>query len=123
MKNLSRKELFWLSVVSLSLLLTPLVSIMCVTGCTTHQQKIAYRTLYGVEVTTTTAYDGYAILVAKGHIATNSVPQVSHAYNIFQDVMHIAVIEARFNTNALAPANVIAAGDAVINLISTITRN
>ena len=90
------------------------------TGCTTSQQTVVYKTLYGVEVATTGAYDGYALLVAKGSLPTNDVPTVSHAYNKFQSSFGIAVMLARGNTNSLAPVDVVADSDSVLNLISTV---
>ncbi len=90
------------------------------TACNTSQKSIAYKTLYGVEVATTGAYDGYIDLVYAKELPTNDVPKVSQYYNTFQSSMSIAVTIARGNMNAVAPANVIANGAAVVNLISTI---
>lgn len=97
-----------------------LIWLALLSGCTLPQQTVVYKTLYGVEVATTGAYDGYALLVAKGTVPTNDVPVVSHAYNKFQTDLGIAVMLARGNTNALAPVDVIADSDSVLNLISTI---
>jgi hypothetical protein len=92
-----------------------------IVGCTTSQQTTAYKTLYGLEVATTGAYDGYTAAVIKGAIPTNSVPQVSHAFNDFQAAMGVAVVAAQNNTNALASANLVTESTAVINLITTVT--
>lgn len=90
-------------------------------GYDTTQQTAAYKTLYGLEVATTGAYDGYTAAVIKGSVPTNSVPQVSHAFNDFQSAMGVAIIAAQNNTNALAPANLVTESTAVINLITTVT--
>lgn len=92
-----------------------------VTGCNTTQQTTAYKTLYGLEVATTGAFKAYDSAVISGAIPTNSVPQVSHAFNDFQSAMTVAVLAAQNNTNALAPANLVAESTAVINLITTVT--
>ena len=92
-----------------------------VISCTTTQQTAAYKTLYGLEVATTGAYDGYTAAVIKGAIPTNSVPQVSKAFNDFQAAEQVAVIAAANNTNALAPANLVMESTAIINLITTVT--
>jgi hypothetical protein len=90
------------------------------TSCTTSQQTTAYKTLYGLEVATTGAYDAYSKAVIAGSVPTNDVPKVSHAFNDFQAGMQAAVVAVQNNTNALAPANLVSESDAVINLITTI---
>ena len=102
-------------------ILVTLFTTLIVIGCTTTQQTTAYQTLYGLEVATTGAYDGYTAAVIKGAIPTNSVPQVSKAFNDFQAAEQVAVIAAANNTNALAPANLVTESTAVINLITTVT--
>lgn len=94
---------------------------LLVAGCATSVQTVAYKTLFGLEVATTGAYDGYTKSVIAGAISTNSVPQVSHAFNDFQASMQVAIVVAQGNSNALAPANLVAESGAVINLITTVT--
>lgn len=95
--------------------------IACLIGCTTTQQSVTYKTLFGLETATVGAYDAYSASVIKGAIATNDVPKVSHVFNDFQASMQVAIVAAQNNTNALAPASLVQESDAVINLITTIT--
>jgi hypothetical protein len=89
-------------------------------GCTTTQQTITEKTLSGLEIATTGAYDAYTALVVKGALPTNDLPKVSHAYNDFQAAEQVAVLAAQNNTNALATTNLVEESAAVINLITTI---
>jgi hypothetical protein len=91
------------------------------TGCTTTQNTVAYKTIYGVEVSTTAAYDVYASLVIKGTVTTNDVPKISKAYNDFQKATQTSILLSRNNTNAPAPATLIKAANNVIDLIASIT--
>lgn len=97
------------------------VLVVGLAGCTTNQQTVAGKTLYGLEVATTGAYDGYDKAVIAGNVPTNDVPKISHAYNDFQAAMVVAILAAQNNTNALAPANLANESAAVINLITTVT--
>lgn len=98
------------------------VSGALVTGCNTSQQKVAYNTIYSVEKGVTASYDGYLDTVITGKTPTNSVPAVSKAYNHFQGGVLIALDAVQFNTNALAPANLVQEGADVINLIGTFNK-
>jgi hypothetical protein len=90
------------------------------TGCKTSQQQVVFNSLYTVEHATVTAYDGYVGLVVSGQLPTNDVPRVSKAFNTYQASFIVALDAAQFNTNALAPANLIIESQDVINLITTI---
>jgi hypothetical protein len=92
-------------------------------GCSTSQVNIAQKTLTGLEVATTGAYDSYTALVIKGSLATNNVPAISHAFNDFEASMQVAIVVAQANTNALATTNLVIASEKVINLITTVTGN
>lgn len=96
------------------------VALCAFIGCTATQQTVTYKTLSGLEISTTGAYDAYAGLAIKGTVATNDIPAVSKAYNDFQSGMHLAVVVARNDTNALAPQALIDQSAAVINLIGTV---
>lgn len=89
-------------------------------GCTATQQKIAYNTIYSVEVSTKATYDGYLTLVVKGQLPTNSVPQVTKVFNDFQASATLATVATQNNTNALAPSSLVDEANAVINLINTV---
>lgn len=102
------------------LILVPLVSIaLLIAGCTTTQQTTAYKTLYSVEHTTVSAYDGYIDTVIKGQTSTNQVPTVAKAFNTFQASYIIALDAVQYNTNALAPAALVQESQDVIGLIIT----
>lgn len=107
----------YLAIALIALPIVP-VSVVMLAGCTTSQNTVVYKTLYGVEVSTTGAYDGYVLSIAKGLTTTNALPQVSQAFNIFQSTMSLAVLTARGDSNAIAPASVITASTDVINTIA-----
>lgn len=101
--------------------LASLLAIACLAyGCTTNQQKIAYNTLYTVETTTTSVYDGYVDTVINGQSSITNLPTVSKAYNHFQGAFLLALDAAQFNTNALAPESLVIESKDIINLINTI---
>ncbi len=104
-----------LSLIGLSALLIVFV------GCTTTQQRTAYNTLAGVEATATATVDGYYLACAKGLANTNGIPTVTQSYNKFQGVMQVAVLLAQNNTNALAPANVMAELSTVVSTVAIFT--
>lgn len=94
--------------------------VVIIQGCTTSQQTIAYNTLFSLEKTTTAAIDTYDSMVIKGTIPTNSVPQVSKAYNDFQAAFVLAVDAVQFNTNAVAPPALVVESQDLLNLITTV---
>jgi len=96
-----------------------LVAIVAI-GCTTTQQQTTFNTLYSLEHVTVATYDGYLDTVIKGQTSTNSVPQVSKAYNTFQASYLVALDAAQYNTNALAPNSLLVESQDVINLINTV---
>lgn len=95
-------------------------ALILLSGCAMNpaQQTVAYKTLYGVEVATTGAYDGYSTAVAKGLLPTNDVPAISHAFDKFQSSLGLAIALARNDTNAVAPPDVVSDSASVVTLIS-----
>lgn len=87
-------------------------------GCK-NPQATALNTLSTAELTTKAAYDGYLAAVVKGTASTNDVPKISRLFNTFQADMVIAVVAVNGNTNAVAPASIIAEGAAVVSQITT----
>jgi hypothetical protein len=77
-------------------------------GCGTTPQTTALNTLSTLEQSTTAAYDGYLALVVKGTVPTNDVPKISHLFNTFQADMIVAIVSVNGNSNAIAPASIIA---------------
>lgn len=100
-------------------LLLLVVGLILLEGCTTNEQTTAYNTLYSTEQTTTAAYNGYLAAIMKGTVSTNSLPAISHDYNMFQADMSVAVLLVQNTTNALAPANLVSEGSAIVTAIST----
>jgi pectin methylesterase-like acyl-CoA thioesterase len=92
-------------------------------GCTTTQQTTAYNTIATVEQTATVAVDDYYTLVFQGKVSTNSVPQVSQAYNNLQAVAALAATATQSGTNALASANLVIEASQLGTLIQTIENN
>ena len=91
-----------------------------IAGCTAPQQRIAFKTLYSIEQTTTAAVDSYDTLVINGAVPTNDVPRVAAAFNTFQASFLLALDAAQFNTNAIAPPNLIVESQDLVNLITTL---
>lgn len=99
-----------------------ILSILCVAliGCTSTKQQAAFNSISSVEQTSTAAYQGYISLVIQGKIPTNDVPKVSHLFNDVQASVNLASLAVQFNTNAVAPANLVTEAGALLNLITTI---
>jgi len=89
-------------------------------GCTTTQQTTSFNTLWTLESSTKSIYDGYLALVVQGRLATNEVPQISKLFNDFQASMLLAESLVQYNTNAIAPTNLVIESQQLINLIQTI---
>jgi len=106
----------------LKLLWSTLLAAGLFIACNTNQQHIAYTTLYGLEQGVSAAYSSYLNLVIKGSLPTNDVPKVSKAFNTFQASSLVALDAVQFDTNAIAPPNLITEGQDVIHLISTVTK-
>jgi hypothetical protein len=92
-----------------------------ITACTTSQQNITHNTLKSVEQGVIAAVDSYDTAVIKGTLPTNDVPRVSRIFNIYQASYKIAIDAARYNSNAIAPPNLVVEAQDVVNLITTIT--
>ena len=99
-----------LSTASIGLVVMP-------TACTTSAKRVAYNTLYSVEVSTTTVHDTFLDEVVKGNVKTNGVPDVAKAYNKFQAGMSAAIATAQFNWQAPASAELTALGLTVLDAI------
>lgn len=90
-------------------------------GCNTTQQTAAFNTIFTVEQTATSTVDAYYALVIKGTIPTNSVPQVSKAFNELQAACTLAAATAENGTNALAPTQLQAELADLTSLIGSLT--
>ena len=88
-----------------------------VAACNTTQQRIAANTLSATHDVVQTGVESYYFAAATGLAPTNGIAPVGAAYNKFQGVYVTAVIFARNNTNALAPANVIQEATSVAAVI------
>lgn len=97
--------------------LVALLAIVFLIGCTS-QQKTLYNTLASVQSVTTGSYNGYLDLVVKGKITTNSVPKISRDYDMFQQIWTGAVILAQWQTNSIAPPQVVTASSNLVYEIS-----
>jgi hypothetical protein len=97
-----------------------LLSLAILVGCTTSQQTTAFKTIASTDATVTTANDGYQSLVIKGVLPTNSLPQVSHIFNQIKADELIALDAVQFQSNALAPANLVIESQNFVKVINTI---
>jgi hypothetical protein len=94
-----------------------------IVGCTTSQQKAAVNSLYSIDQTTTAAVDAFDTLVIQGQVPTNDVPKISKAYNDYHAAFLIAVDAVQYNTNAIAPPNLVIEANDIVNLINTVKGN
>jgi superfamily II DNA/RNA helicase len=94
------------------------ISLVALIGCVSS----GYKTIYTLEQSVRTAYEGYCSLVIQGKVPTNDVPRVSRAFNDFQASALVATDLVQNNTNALAPQSLVTEGQDVINLISVIKK-
>lgn len=85
-------------------------------GCTTSQKRVAYDTLYSSHIATDAAFSSYILLVWQGSLPTNGVPAAAQAYRDFQTVFKAALFAARWDTNSIAPPNVVEAASKVTAL-------
>ncbi len=99
-------------------LITALALGLLVVGCATNRK--VFNTLYTVEHTTDSAIQSYYTLVIQKKIPTNSVPRISHEYTVYQVAFRNALVVAQFDTNSLAPANVIGLSALVVEDINTV---
>ncbi len=86
-------------------------------------QTAAYTSLAAIGNAVTVADATFTQLVVAKQIATNSVPQVSHAYDQFQALYGLAILAAEGNLTNPAPASVLTSGTNVLNLINAAKGN
>ncbi len=98
-----------------------LAALVCGMTCSPSAQRTAYNTLGMTEQTVVTAVNTYADLLLKGQVRTNEVPQVSKAFNAFQQAYLAAVQQAKFDTNGVVTPDIAALGGQVISIINAAT--
>lgn len=98
--------------------LAAVFAVALIVGCAS-QSRTLYNTLASVQATTAGAYNAYLDLVVKGQLKTNMVPVVSRDFNLFQLTWSAAVAVAQWNTNSVAPPEVLAASTQVLTSITT----
>jgi len=94
-----------------------LIGLALLLGCAS-QSRVTYNTLASVQAITAGAYAGYLDLVVTGRLPTNSVPQVSADYNLFQAVWSATALVCQWNTNAPATQPVMDAASKVLTGIN-----
>ena len=82
-------------------------------GCATTSTNI-YRTLASVQISTSSAYNGYLDMVVQGKVTTNMVPVVSRDYTAFVSVWSAAVSVASLGVQGIATAPVLDAANKVV---------
>lgn len=103
-----------------SLILLPCLLLLA-NGCNTTQQTNIYNSLQTIETTADTSYQTYIGLVVTGKIPTNSVPQVSRAYNDLHAAIATAAVLDQSGTNAFTITNVTSELSSFVTLVTTIT--
>lgn len=104
--------------------LTALMAIaaVCVffSGCKTPVQRTAYNTISSVDQAASLAIDAYYALVIKGVIPTNSVPQVSDAFNKLHTDCIIAAAAAQNGISSTATPDMLLQLSNLTSLISAV---
>lgn len=77
-------------------------TLVLTSGCTNPQSRITLNSIATVSQGAKSAYDAYSQLVILGQLPTNDLRSVSMKYNLLQNAVSLAIIEARQNTNAIA---------------------
>jgi hypothetical protein len=93
-----------------------------IAGCTTTAQTTTFNTLQTIETTADASYSTYVGLVIKGSIATNSLPQISKAYNDLHSAIALAATLDQSGTNYLVSTNITVELTSLVNLISAATN-
>lgn len=91
----------------LILILALFATLVLMVSCSTGSQRTAYNTVWSLEQSGTTAYDGYVTLVINKVVPTNDVPAVSLKFNQFQAAVKVAADATEAGTNALAPGSLV----------------
>ena len=97
---------------------TLLLCITAIAACTTTQQRKTYNTLYTVGQSVDTAYKGYNDLLVTGQIRPVNYKKVSTAYSDFQVYYKTAVQVFNYNTNAVAPQELIVKAAETVTIIN-----
>lgn len=111
------KKLFPVIFLMLGLCFVPM-GLVSVGGCTATQQKRTVNTMATIGEGVNSSYMAYLDLVVSGKLATNSVPQVSKSYGLFQDAFRAGVEFVAGNTNSAPPQSVL---DAAAGFNNTVT--
>lgn len=109
------RKLITILILAVSITTAPIIT----TGCRTpSSQKIAVNTLYSLHKTADVAMDSYLDLIVQNKITTNNLGRVLKAYDDFQVTYRLAVVIVIGDTNATAPATVLAAASNLAKEIS-----
>jgi hypothetical protein len=85
--------------------IAPIILAVLLAGCASTQTT-QFKTISSAQTAVNVAYNGYLDLVEKQQIATNSVPQVSKAFNDFQQAATSAVLIHGLNLTNTPPLDV-----------------
>jgi len=95
---------------------------LLVVACTMTAQRRATNTIGSLEQTAQAAIDSYWSLVLQGKVGTNDVPKVAKAFDAFQYSVKVALDAVQYNTNALAPGNLVLESQDLLNLIAAVEK-
>jgi hypothetical protein len=79
--------------------------IMLGPGCMSNNREEAIDTLFGFGQKTDAAYQLYLGLVASGAIPTNSVPEITQYYQLFQSNFTFVAASSALNSNVPSAIN------------------
>lgn len=74
-----------------------------IVGCSTTSQRTVFNTIGALELTASSAVDGYDTALIKGLADTKNAAQIESGFNDFQHAAALAANLTQNGTNALAP--------------------
>jgi uncharacterized lipoprotein YajG len=102
--------------------LISLATLLLLVGCSTSQQTTTFNALSSIESVADVGYSNYVTLVIQGKVSTNSLPQVSQAYNTLHAAIATAALLDQSGTNILVSSNLTTELTSFVQLISTATQ-
>lgn len=99
------------------LVVTPLMS-----GCTTSQKAVAYKTLKSVQDASVTGLELYRAAFNRGEIDAATRARVLDAYTKYQYSFAAAITAAQMDYNSPTPPEVAAALTELLNLVAVFKR-
>lgn len=114
---------FQVLLLSLALCWAPLAFVAgCSGGCATTQRALAYKTLNIVATSVDAGMKAFADAVVAGKVPAETQAKVKDLHGRYQKALQAAIVAAKFDVSAPAPADVKALASELLNLIVEATK-